>query len=149
MTDTKKLGWALIGASDIAKTRMIEAINGQPDSEVVAVMSTSDERAKRYAAESRIPRFYTSVEAVLADAGVDVVYVSTTNERHKQEVTLAAKAGKHVLCEKPLALTVADAREMLETCKQARVILGTNHHLRNAVTHRALRRLTPAFGCRG
>jgi 1,5-anhydro-D-fructose reductase (1,5-anhydro-D-mannitol-forming) len=141
MTGTQKLGWALIGASDIAKTRMIEAINGQPDSEVVAVMSTSEERAKRYAAENRIPRFYASVEAVLADSGVDVVYVSTTNERHKQEVTLAAKAGKHVLCEKPLALTMADAREMLETCKQARVILGTNHHLRNAVTHRALRRL--------
>jgi 1,5-anhydro-D-fructose reductase (1,5-anhydro-D-mannitol-forming) len=141
MTETKKLGWALIGASDIAKTRMIEAINGQPDSEVVAVMSTSEERAKRYAAENRIPRFYASVEAVLADYGVDVVYVSTTNERHKQEVTLAAKAGKHVLCEKPLALTVADARGMLETCQQARVILGTNHHLRNAVTHRALRRL--------
>ena len=141
MTDTKKLGWGLIGASDIAKTRMIEAINGQPDSAVVAVMSTSEERAKRYAAENGIPRYYASVEAVLADPEVDVVYISTTNERHKQEVTLAAKSGKHVLCEKPLALTVADAREMLETCKQAHVVCGTNHHLRNAVTHRALRRL--------
>ncbi len=141
MTDRKKLGWALIGASDIAKTRMIEAINGQPDSEVVAVMSSSEERARSYAAENRIPRSYASVEAVLADSHVDVVYISTTNERHKQEVTLAAKSGKHVLCEKPLALTVADAREMLETCKQAGVLLGTNHHLRNAVTHRALRRL--------
>src|SRR6202790_3321981 len=141
MTDKKRLGWGLIGASDIAKTRMIEAINGQPDSAVVAVMSTSEERAKRYAAENGIPRFYSSLEAVLADPEVNVVYISTTNERHKQEVTLAAKSGKHVLCEKPLALTVADAREMLETCKQASVVLGTNHHLRNAVTHRTIRRL--------
>jgi 1,5-anhydro-D-fructose reductase (1,5-anhydro-D-mannitol-forming) len=141
MTDRKKLGWGLIGASDIAKTRMIEAINGDPDSAVVAVVSASEERAKRYAAENGIPRSYTSVAAVLADPEVDIVYISTTNERHKQEVTLAAHSGKHVLCEKPLALTVQDAREMLETCQQAHVILGTNHHLRNAVTHRALRRL--------
>jgi 1,5-anhydro-D-fructose reductase (1,5-anhydro-D-mannitol-forming) len=141
MTDRKKLGWGLIGASDIAKTRMIEAINGEPDSAVVAVMSTSEERAERYADENGIPRWYTSVEAVLADPEVDVVYISTTNERHKQEVTWAAKSGKHVLCEKPLALTVEDAREMLGTCQQAHVVLGTNHHLRNAVTHRTLRRL--------
>jgi 1,5-anhydro-D-fructose reductase (1,5-anhydro-D-mannitol-forming) len=141
MTDRKKLGWGLIGASDIAKTRMIEAINGDPDSAVVAVMSLSEERAKKYAAENAVPRSYTSVASVLADPEVDIVYISTTNERHKQEVTLAAQSGKHVLCEKPLALTVQDAREMLETCQQAHVVLGTNHHLRNAVTHRALRRL--------
>jgi 1,5-anhydro-D-fructose reductase (1,5-anhydro-D-mannitol-forming) len=69
------------------------------------------------------------------------VYISTTNERHKSEVALAARSGKHVLCEKPLALTMEDAREMLKACNQAHVVLGTNHHLRNAVTHRALRRL--------
>ena len=141
MADRIKLGWGLIGASDIAKTRMIEAINGQPDSVVVAVMSASEERAKAYAAENDIQRSYVSVEALLADPEVDVVYISTTNERHKAEVVLAAKSGKHVLCEKPLALTMADAREMLETCKQANVVLGTNHHLRNAVTHRTIRKL--------
>ena len=141
MADSKSIGWGLIGASDIAKTRMIAAINGQPDSAVVAVMSMSEERAKRYAAENGIPHSYASVEALLADRDVDVVYVSTTNERHKHEVTMAASAGKHVLCEKPLAMTMADAREMLERCKRARVVLGTNHHLRNAVTHRTLRRL--------
>ena len=141
MTDRKKIGWGLIGASDIAKTRMIEAINGQPDSAVIAVMSTNEERAKRYAADNDIPRYYLSVQALLADPNIDVVYISTTNDRHKSEVTQAAGSGKHVLCEKPLALTMADAREMLEICKQAHVVLGTNHHLRNAVTHRAMRRL--------
>src|SRR5580693_4714141 len=129
MSDRTKLGWGLLGASDIAKTRMIEAINGQPDSTVVAVMSTSEERAKRYAAENGIPHHYASVEAFLADPEVDVVYISTTNERHKSEVALAARSGKHVLCEKPLALTMEDARGMLEACKKANVVLGTNHHL--------------------
>ncbi len=141
MTDNRKLGWGLIGASDIAKTRMIEAINGQPDSSAVAVMSSNDERAKRYAAENGIPRAYSSVEALLADPYVDVVYVSTTNERHKSEVLQAAAHGKHVLCEKPLALTISDAREMAESCRERKVTLGTNHHLRNAVTHSAFRRL--------
>jgi 1,5-anhydro-D-fructose reductase (1,5-anhydro-D-mannitol-forming) len=141
MTDRKKLGWGLIGASDIAKTRMIEAINGDPDSAVMAVVSSSEDRAKRYAAENGIPKSYTSVASLVADPEIDIVYISTTNERHKQELTLAAQSGKHVLCEKPLALTVQDAREMLESCKKAHVVLGTNHHLRNAVTHRALRRL--------
>jgi 1,5-anhydro-D-fructose reductase (1,5-anhydro-D-mannitol-forming) len=141
MMDSRKLGWGLIGASDIAKTRMIDAINGRPDSAVVAVMSSNDERARRYAAENGIPNAYSSVEALLGDPAVDVVYVSTTNERHKSAVLQAAKHRKHVLCEKPLALTIPDAREMVETCRQHNVVLGTNHHLRNAVTHRAIRRL--------
>ncbi len=141
MINKQKLGWGLIGASDIAKTRMIEAINGQPDSGVVAVMSSNEERAKRYAAENGIPRHYASVDGLLADPDVDVVYISTTNERHRAEVAAAAKAGKHVLCEKPLALSVTDAREMLKNCLEAGVVLGTNHHLRNAVTHRTIRRL--------
>jgi 1,5-anhydro-D-fructose reductase (1,5-anhydro-D-mannitol-forming) len=141
MMDSRKLGWGLIGASDIAKTRMIDAINGRQDSAVVAVMSSNDERARRYAAENGIPNAYSSVEALLGDPAVDVVYVSTTNERHKSEVLQAAKHRKHVLCEKPLALTIPDAREMVETCRRHNVVLGTNHHLRNAVTHRAIRRL--------
>jgi 1,5-anhydro-D-fructose reductase (1,5-anhydro-D-mannitol-forming) len=141
MAAKRNLGWGLIGASDVAKTRMIEAINNQPDSSVVAVMSSNRERAERYARENGIPSFYSSVESLLGDPSVDVVYVSTTNERHRSEVLLAARAGKHILCEKPLALTVADAREMVEFCKQRQVVLGTNHHLRNAVTHRTMRRL--------
>jgi 1,5-anhydro-D-fructose reductase (1,5-anhydro-D-mannitol-forming) len=141
MLNEKKLGWGFIGASDIAKTRMLEAINSQPDSSVTAVMSSSPERARRYAAENGIPRAYSSIDDLLADPSVDVVYISTTNDRHKGEVLAAAKAGKHTLCEKPLALHLADAREMVEVCRKAGVVIGTNHHLRNAVTHRTMRKL--------
>lgn len=135
------LGWGLIGASDIAQTRMIPAINEQSDSRVVAVMSNQLERARQYAAHNGIPSAYGSLEAILADPVVDVVYISTTNDLHKEQTLAAARAGKHVLCEKPLAVTLQDAQEMVKTCHDARVVLGTNHHLRNAVTHRALRRL--------
>jgi len=138
---TTSLGWGLIGASDIARTRMIEAIRAQPDSAVVAVMSSDAERGRQYAAENDIARAYDARDAILADPHVDVVYISTTNELHYSQTLAAARAGKHVLCEKPLALTLDDARTMVAACQSAGVVMGTNHHLRNAATHRSLRRL--------
>ncbi|MEX0600551.1 MAG: Gfo/Idh/MocA family oxidoreductase [Rhodothermales bacterium] len=135
------LGWGLVGASTIAREYMIPAINAHPDSRVVAVMSSSAERGRRYAKQNDIPTAYDRLEDLLADRDVDVVYVSTTNERHHDEALAAAAAGKHVLCEKPLALSLEDAREMVEACREAGVVMGTNHHLRNAATHRTIRRL--------
>ena len=141
MSNQRQLGWGLIGASDIARTRMIEAIRAQPDSEVVAVMSSQIDRARSYAAETNIPQAYDSLDAILSDPAVDAVYISTTNELHARQTLAAAQAGKHVLCEKPLALSLDDARAMVATCRAAGVVMGTNHHLRNAATHRTLRRL--------
>jgi 1,5-anhydro-D-fructose reductase (1,5-anhydro-D-mannitol-forming) len=141
MSNTRPLGWGLIGASDIARTRMIEAIRAQPNSDVVAVMSSQIDRARSYAAETTIPHAYDAIEAILSDPAVDVVYISTTNELHAHQTLAAARAGKHVLCEKPLALSLDDAREMVGACRAAGVVMGTNHHLRNAVAHRILRRL--------
>src|SRR6266536_2007203 len=141
MRNERPLGWGLIGASDIARTRMIAAIRAQLDSDVVAVMSSQIERARSYATQTNIPHAYDSLDAILSDPDVDVVYISTTNELHAQQTLAAARAGKHVLCEKPLALSLDDAREMVATCQAAGVVMATNHHLRNAATHRALRRL--------
>lgn len=135
------LGWGLVGASTVAREQMIPAIDGQPDSRVVAVTGSDPERVGRFAAEQGIGRVHPSVAALVADPEVDVVYVSTTNERHREPTLAAARAGKAVLCEKPLALTLAEAREMVAACRAAGVAMGTNHHLRNAVTHRTLRRL--------
>lgn len=140
-TGDRGLGWGLIGASTIARSYMIRAINAQPHSRVVAVVSSDPARGRAFAAAHGIPRAHDSLDALLADPEIDVVYISTTNEQHKAQTLAAARAGKHVLCEKPLALTLADAREMVAACQAAGVVLGTNHHLRNAVTHRALRRL--------
>jgi 1,5-anhydro-D-fructose reductase (1,5-anhydro-D-mannitol-forming) len=141
MSNGRPLRWGLIGASDIARTRMIEAIRTQPNNDVVAVMSSQITRAQRYAAETNIPRAYDSLEVMVSDPEVDVVYISTTNELHAQQTLAAARAGKHVLCEKPLALSLDNAREMVATCQAAGVVMATNHHLRNAATHRTLRRL--------
>jgi 1,5-anhydro-D-fructose reductase (1,5-anhydro-D-mannitol-forming) len=129
--------WGLIGASAIAHEYMIDAVR-EADGEVVSVLSRDAERGARYAAEHNIARHSTSLEEFLADPEIEAVYISTTNEMHKPQTLAAARAGKHVLCEKPLALIVEDARAMVETCKRAGIVMGTNHHLRNAGTHRAM-----------
>jgi 1,5-anhydro-D-fructose reductase (1,5-anhydro-D-mannitol-forming) len=137
----KGLGWGLIGASTIAREWVIGAIRAQAGNEVVAVMSTDAARARQFAQAYRIAKSYTSVEALLADPQVGAVYISTTNELHKEQTIAAAAAGKHVLCEKPLALNLADARAMVDACAKAGVVMATNHHLRNAATHRKMREL--------
>ncbi|WP_256354521.1 Gfo/Idh/MocA family protein [Variovorax sp. dw_308] len=137
-------GWGLIGASTIASEYMIEAIRAQQGHEVVAVASSNADRAKDFAARHVIAGAYDSVAKLLADPAVQVVYISTTNELHRDQVIAAAAAGKHVLCEKPLALKLDDARKMVGACADAGVVMATNHHLRNAATHRKIRELVQA-----
>ena len=129
--------WGLIGASNIAREWVIGAIR-QTGGDVVSVLSSNAARASEYAAANGIPTGTNSLDALL-DSGIDAVYISTTNELHRDQTLAAAKAGKHVLCEKPLALSLADAHRMLEACRTAGVIMATNHHLRNAGSHRAMR----------
>jgi 1,5-anhydro-D-fructose reductase (1,5-anhydro-D-mannitol-forming) len=133
-----QLRWGLIGASTIAAEHMIGAFRAN-GGEVAAVMSGNAERAANYAARHGIANATTSLEELVDSKDVDAVYVSTTNELHRDQVFAAAAAGKHVLCEKPLALTLEDARAMVAECRKRDVVMGTNHHLRNAATHRAMR----------
>jgi 1,5-anhydro-D-fructose reductase (1,5-anhydro-D-mannitol-forming) len=132
-----KIRWGLIGATTISKEWMIGAIR-ENGGEIVAVMSSDAARGKAYAKANGIPKSTTRLSALLK-ADIDAVYIATTNELHKAQTLAAAKAGKHVLCEKPLALNLADARKMVAACREAGVVMATNHHLRNAATHRAMR----------
>jgi 1,5-anhydro-D-fructose reductase (1,5-anhydro-D-mannitol-forming) len=130
--------WGLIGASTIAREWVIGAIRAS-GGEAVSVMSASAERGAAYAAENGIAKAVTSVDELVGDPDVDAVYISTTNERHHDQALAAIRAGKHVLCEKPLAMNLNDGCEMVLLACEAGVVLGTNHHLRNAATHRAMR----------
>ena len=142
--DSRVTGWGLIGASNIASEHMIGAIRAQAGHDVVAVASSSADRARAFAETHAVAGACGSIQALLADPAVHAVYISTTNELHCEQVLAAASAGKHVLCEKPLALSVADALAMLAACRDAGVVMGTNHHLRNAATHRKIRELVRA-----
>ena len=130
--------WGLIGASTIAKEWVIGAIRAT-GGEIVSVMSTSAERGRAYAAEQGIAKSVTSLDALVSDPDIDAVYISTTNELHRAQALAAAKAGKHILCEKPLAMALDEAHAMVQAAKDAGVVMATNHHLRNAATHRAMR----------
>ncbi|WP_440984388.1 Gfo/Idh/MocA family protein [Shinella sumterensis] len=130
--------WGLIGASTIAREWMIGAIRAT-GGDVVAVMSSNAERGRKYADDHGIAKAVTSLDDLVNDPAIDAVYISTTNELHRDQALAAAKAGKHILCEKPLAMSLDDARAMVQAAKDAGVVLATNHHLRNAATHRAMR----------
>ena len=142
------LRWGLIGASTIGREWMVPAIAAQPDSTVAAVASSSPELARRYADELDIAKAHATVADLLIEPTIDAVYISTTNEWHEPQVLAAIAAGKHVLCEKPLALSLDGARRMVAAAAAAGVVLGTNYHLRNAATHRKMRELiqTGAIG---
>ncbi len=137
----KKIGWILVGASTIAREWMVDAIRQQADGDILAVVSSDAARGARFAAEFGIPASFSDLGTALAQTHADAVYISTTNEWHLPQTLAAAGAGKHVLCEKPLALDLADARHMVAACAKAGVVMGVNHHLRNAATHRTIRRL--------
>jgi 1,5-anhydro-D-fructose reductase (1,5-anhydro-D-mannitol-forming) len=126
------IGWALLGTGVIAQSRMAPAIARHAGSRIVAVVSTSATRAARFASATRAASAYTALDAALGDDAVDAVYVSTTNELHAEQAIECLRAGRHVLCEKPLALSLRDARAMLGAASESGRLLVVNHHLRAA-----------------
>lgn len=131
--------WGLIGASDIAATRVIPAMRRGGDT-VVGVCSGSAARAASYGAEHGLSLSTASLDELLA-ADVDAVYVSSRNDQHAAQALAAAAAGRHVLLEKPLAVTIEDAKAVVEACDRAGVVLAVNHHLPAAGSHREVQRL--------
>ena len=135
------MDWGLIGASTIGAEHMIGAIRAQSGHDVKTVLSSSAARGRAYADGNGVEQATTSLEEILADDTIGAVYISTTNEKHLPQAMAAIAAGKHVMCEKPLAMTAADAAKMVRAAEEANVVLATNHHLRNAGSHLAMKQL--------
>lgn len=133
--------WGLVGASTIASQHMIGAFRAVSGGEVAWVVSGKEQRAIAYAEEHEIAHATADVDRMLTDPAVDAVYISSTNEKHRAQALAAIAAGKHVLCEKPLAMTLEDAVEMVRAAEKRGVVFATNHHLRNAGSHIAIREL--------
>jgi 1,5-anhydro-D-fructose reductase (1,5-anhydro-D-mannitol-forming) len=133
------LKWALIGASDIAATRVIPALR-LADQEVYGVMSSNESHAISYASANDIPRWTMSLTTLL-EWPVDAVYISTTNVLHSSQAIAAAKAKKHILCEKPIALNLEQALEMVSQANENNVTLATNHHIRSSGVHQKIREI--------
>ncbi len=129
--DDHKLGWGIVGLGRIASAEIAPAIAGSGHGVLASVASRDRERAEQFARTHGAAAAVDDYAALLADPAVGAVYIATPNALHAGQVIAAARAGKHVLCDKPLALTVADARRCVAECRSAGVRLGITFQTRN------------------
>ena len=118
------LRWGILGTAGIAVKKVIPAIQRTDSGEVVAIASRDRERAAAVASSLGIPTSYGSYEDLLAADDVDAVYIPLPNDLHAAWTLAAAEAGKHVLCEKPLAMDTEEAAAVVAGCEDAGVKLA-------------------------
>ena len=116
-----KVRWGVLGAAKIAVEKVIPAMQRSEWALVAAIASRDLGRAERAARSLGVPRAYGSYEELLADPSIEAVYNPLPNHLHVPWTVRAAEAGKHVLCEKPISLNVAEARRLLEVSKRTGV----------------------------
>jgi predicted dehydrogenase len=129
MSDAGPLRIGILGAARIAPMALVAPARRVPEATVVAVAARDAERARQFAARHAIPRVHESYEALLADPDVEAVYNPLPNALHARWTIRALEAGKHVLCEKPFAASVVEARAMAEAASRAgRVLMEAFHY---------------------
>ena len=138
------LRWGVLSTARIGRTKVIPGIAAAPNCEVTAIASRDPAVARATAEALGIPRAHGSYEALLADPEVDAVYIPLPNHLHAEWTIAAARAGKHVLCEKPLATSVADAVRMIAACEEAGVVLMEAFMYRHHPSWVAVRELIAA-----
>src|SRR3989475_8170948 len=124
----KSLAWGLIGCGDIARKRIAPALRDLDLCDLVAVSRERAELVEEFAREFGARRSYETWRQLLSDTEIDAVYVATPVELHAAQTIAAAEAGKHVLCEKPLTLTVGECDQMLAACRANNVKLGVAYY---------------------
>lgn len=133
--------WGLIGAGAHAAGRIAPALLATEGEHLQGALGSTPEKTAAFAEKFAGCVAYPSLEAMLADDAVEAVFVTTPNDRHREETEAAAAAGKHVLVEKPMALDEEDCRAMIAACEAAGVALGLGFQQRHAPVHRELRQL--------
>ena len=110
------VGWGIIGAGNHADRTVAPALNSAENTKIVAVCGHNMEPTREFATKHGAERAYDSLEKMLGDSDLDVLFITTPNGLHAQQAIQAAEAGKHVVCAKPMALTVSDGELMVEAC---------------------------------
>ena len=139
-----KVKWGVLGAGGIARRRTIPGLINARNAELVAVMDTAEELAREVKAEFGARRAYTATEALLADPEVEAVYIASPVAFHKQQALACAAGGKHVLIEKPIALTAREGEEVIKACDDAGIIAAAGFMMRFHTYHRQLREIIAA-----
>ncbi len=126
----KTVSWGIIGCGAVCEKKSGPALHGVEGSRLVAVMRRTAGKAEDFARRHNVPRWYDTVEGLLGDDEVDAVYVATPNNTHFGPVLAAARAGKHVLVEKPMARNTAACQQMIDACREAGVTLAVAYYRR-------------------
>ena len=130
--EKKTVRWGILGCSGIGKSRTIPGLLACENAELYAIAGRNEEKLKAYAEPFAPKKLYTDYQALLDDENVDAVYLPLPNGIHMEWVKKAAKAGKHILCEKPMALTEEQVREMFAAAKANGVLLEEAYAYRHA-----------------
>jgi predicted dehydrogenase len=129
----KKLGVALVGLGSYAKNQLAVALEKTDDCYLAGIVTGTPSKAEEWKKKYNIPDKniynYSNFDEIANNKDIDIVYVVLPNSMHHEYVLRAAKAGKHVMCEKPMAVSVKEAEEMIAACKKANVQLGIGYRL--------------------
>lgn len=124
------LRWGVVGLGWVASDYVVPGIIKSPDSELAACLGSTPEKTRAFAERFKVPRGHDNLAGLVNDDGVDAIYIATPNAMHHEAVIAAARAGKHILCEKPFAMRPDHAREMAATCREAGIVLRIAHQIR-------------------
>lgn len=119
----RRVRWGVLSTANIGRWAVNPAIQASRNGELAAVASRDADRARSFASEHGIPRWHDGYQALLDDPGIDAVYIPLPNSLHAEWTVRAAAAGKHILCEKPLAVTAAEAEAMGAAAERHGVLL--------------------------
>lgn len=122
--------WGMVGLGWVATDFVAPAILKSPGSQLAACLGSTPEKTRAFAEKFGVPRCHRDLAGLVGDPDIDVVYIALPNALHHEAVLAAARAGKHILCEKPFAMNTAQAREMVQACRDAGVILRIAHQIR-------------------
>ncbi len=132
--------WGIIGLGDIAENNFLPALAKARDAQLISVYSRSAEKGRAFIAKHGVPRAYDRLDGMLADRELDAVYIASPNNVHAAQSVAASRAGKHVLCDKPMALTVADGERMIRAAEDNKVRLDVAYRQRYHPAHEQARR---------
>jgi predicted dehydrogenase len=130
MTNENQIRWGIVGCGDVVRRRVAGAIHAEENSRLVAACRRNPNQLRAFCDEFEVDRGYERAEDLINDPEVDAVYIATPVYLHLPQTIAAARAGKHVLVEKPMAMTVAECDQMIDVCRKNDVRLGVAYYRR-------------------
>lgn len=125
-----QIRWGVIGCGDVVRKRVARAILDEPRSRLVAACRRNPSELEKFCRDFGVPKAYGCSQSLMEDAEIDAVYIATPVGEHLEQTVSAARSGKHVLVEKPMAMCVDECDKMIRVCESAKVKLGVAYYRR-------------------